>query len=321
MSILDLIPKTETSTTEPAAPRRQGIMLCYPFEEKRLQRWSPPYLVQPKLDGERCRDSAEQFFNGYYAPLLVSSELTPILSLPHLTTELKELHSSLRRSLSSYLSGYRVDGELYVHGLTFEEIHSRVSRTVNPHPDASSVELHVFDLWNCSKPQFERTTYLLKMAKHFPPHIKLVPTRFCETLNEILRAYDSFIGEGYEGIIIRQFENLYVPRRSTHVMKFKPKKEDTYVITEIEEAISIQGSPKAMVGSFICSDNAGNTFSVSPGNGCTDDRKRRWWKDRSNLIGKNLLVEYQNLTSKRGVPRFGRFPFAKNLKVLEQKEG
>ena len=35
--------------------KRTGIMLCYPFEEKRLNKWNPPYIIQPKLDGERCR--------------------------------------------------------------------------------------------------------------------------------------------------------------------------------------------------------------------------------------------------------------------------
>jgi len=317
MNIFDLTPKTETTTTSPAAPRRQGIMLCYPFEEKRLARWSPPYLVQPKLDGERCRDIAPQFFNGDYSPLLVSSEVTPILSLPHLTAELKELHRSLYRSLNPNFASYRFDGELYVHGLKFEEIHSRVSRTVNPHPDYASVELHVFDLWNDNSPQYDRTTTLLKMQKFFPPHIKLVPTRFAETLDDILSANDQFVSEGYEGIIVRHFNNLYVPRRSTHVMKFKPKKEDTYEIIGVEQAISKDGYPKEVLGKFWCRDDSGNEFSVSPGTGSTDERKRRWWKERNHLVGKRLLVEYQNLTSKRGVPRFGRFPFQKNLEVLK----
>ena len=319
MSIFDLIPETETTATSPAAPRRQGIMLCYPFEEKRLARWSPPYLVQPKLDGERCRDIAPQFFNGDYSPLLVSSEVTPILSLPHLTAELRELHNSLYRSFNPNFSSFRLDGELYVHGLKFEEIHSRVSRTVNPHPDYASVELHVFDLWNCDLPQYDRTTTLLKMQKFFPPHIKLVPTRFAETLDDILFANDQFVSEGYEGIIVRHFNNLYVPRRSTHVMKFKPKKEDTYEIVGVEEAISDSGHPKKMVGSFLCRvRGTSDIFSVSPGRGCTDERKKRWWRERHSFIHHDLLVEYQNLTSKRGVPRFGRFPFQKNLKVLQK---
>jgi len=34
--------------------KRAGVQLCYPFEEKRLAKWEPPYIVQPKLDGERC---------------------------------------------------------------------------------------------------------------------------------------------------------------------------------------------------------------------------------------------------------------------------
>ena len=53
----------------PPSARRKGIMLCAPLEEKRLLRWTPPYLVQPKLNGERCR--AIHTPEGY---ILVSSE-------------------------------------------------------------------------------------------------------------------------------------------------------------------------------------------------------------------------------------------------------
>ena len=34
--------------------RWHGIMKAVPFEEKRLAKWKPPYIVQPKFDGNRC---------------------------------------------------------------------------------------------------------------------------------------------------------------------------------------------------------------------------------------------------------------------------
>ena len=39
----------------PKFQRWKGIMKCYPFEEKRLAEWNPPYICQPKYDGVRCR--------------------------------------------------------------------------------------------------------------------------------------------------------------------------------------------------------------------------------------------------------------------------
>ena len=35
--------------------RWKGIMKASPFEEKRLTKWNPPYIIQPKYDGFRCR--------------------------------------------------------------------------------------------------------------------------------------------------------------------------------------------------------------------------------------------------------------------------
>ena len=35
--------------------KREGIMLASPINVDKLAMWKPPYLVQPKLDGVRCR--------------------------------------------------------------------------------------------------------------------------------------------------------------------------------------------------------------------------------------------------------------------------
>ena len=102
-------------TTE--RPKRTGVQLCYPFEEKRLNKWLPPFFVQPKLDGERCRIIVRQ--NG---ALLLSSTEEIITSVPHINAAAR-----LQLPEGEY------DGELYVHGRTFEEIHSVVSRRVNLH--------------------------------------------------------------------------------------------------------------------------------------------------------------------------------------------
>jgi ATP-dependent DNA ligase len=287
-----------------SAGRRHGVLLCYPLDEKRLASWEPPFFADAKLDGERCRQLNHD-------NLLVSSELTPIISMPHITRALEKLGSNYP---------FLLDGELYRHGWKFEEIHSCVSRTVNPHPSAHEIKLHVYDYWNQPlTPQFQRRADLQKMRKFFPPEIVLVPTKICYSLDDVLLAMDSFVSEGYEGIVVRHPGNLYVSRspayRSPYLMKFKPKKSDTYEIVEIHQAYTQTGKPKGILGSFSCRDREGNIFSVSPGIGLTDSIKRSIYSKKNSFVGRSLLVEYQNLTSERGVPRFGRAPLAANKKL------
>ena len=65
---------------------RKGIQLAVPFEERRIlnqgrfqTRWTPPYLVQPKLNGERCRLLRQD-----RTCLILSSTEELILSVPHI---------------------------------------------------------------------------------------------------------------------------------------------------------------------------------------------------------------------------------------------
>ena len=65
--------------------RWKGIMKCVPFEEKRLAKWKPPYIVQPKFDGNRCVN--EPLEN---TSLLLSSEENLFFSVPHINEAVKQ---------------------------------------------------------------------------------------------------------------------------------------------------------------------------------------------------------------------------------------
>jgi len=274
--------------------RRQGILLCYPFEEKRLSRWdSQIVLVQPKLDGERCRAILEGPFND---PILLSSEAeVKNFAVPHLVRELKRLALALGFPIE-------LDGELYLHGEDFEEIHSVVSRTKNLHPLHERIEYHVFDIVR-THPQHQRIRDLLEIAKLFPPHVKLVPTRAVEDLNGIRKVFDEYVGDGYEGIIVRHIDGLYVRKRSVHVMKFKPAKQDIYQIIGYVEG---KGKYSGTIGAIECRGNDGSTFEVGSFS-MTDEERNRLWNMRGELTRYACKVGYQHMTGKSGVPKSAVF--------------
>lgn len=272
--------------------KRSDIMLCYPFEERRLTEpkfgWKWPVIVQPKLDGERCRVVIRD-----NKITLLSSECNEIISVPHINNYFQKFF------------GYEFpefDGELYLHGLDFSEIHSIVSRKENIHEQSELMQLHIFDFVS-DLPQLTRTHRLDAYGWSGSGPLKLVSSRIAFSMSEIMIIYNSFIDLGYEGIIIRHTRAPYVRKRSRFMLKFKPKKDDYYKIIGVNQAISIAGEPLSMIGAFQCQGSDGTPFKIGAGK-LTHEERKNLWKDRHTLIDSFAHVQYQNITS-GGVPRFG----------------
>lgn len=273
--------------------KRTGIMLCYPFEERRLVDpkfgWSWPVLVQPKLDGERMRAIC---MGKEKTPILLSSTEHKIISVPH-----------IQRALQSLDIHAELDGELYIHGKDFSEIASIVSRTKNLHPDHSTMEYHVFDVIN-SDAQIHRSSNLQDMLDstllQSTKEIKIVQNHFCFCPEFLMDKYTEILALGYEGIVIRHLKAYYERKRSRFVMKFKPKKTDIYQIMSLEEG---SGSHSGMVGAYWCQGSDNTLFKVSAGEFSHQERKGIW-ENRAEVVSHMLEISYQNLT-KSGAPRFG----------------
>ena len=268
---------------------RKGIQLLYPFEEKRLAKWQPPFIVQIKYDGDRCSNTPLPT-----APLLLTSEENPYFSVPHINEQL----------LTTKHYKLPLDGELYNHDIFLEGghelIHSIASRTVNIHPRHKEMEFHVFDIKHHDTPQVKRLLFLKEVAKSFGANIKLAPYWLCDTLDEIKRIYDKVIKQKYEGIVVRHFLGDYRERRSIYGMKFKPKKKDSYIAIGWKEEVTIDGVPKGRVGSVLCMSEKGDEFSVSAG--LDDDQRNLLWNVRDQIAGKEIIVHYQHLTNRK-VPK------------------
>jgi len=269
--------------------RWKNIMKCYPFEERRLLKWKPPFIIQPKYDGFRCR--AVKTPSGEW--LLLSSEENPFFSVPHINEHLKSIK----------MADIELDGELYIHGMSFDKLSSILSRTQNLHHNSHYVKFHIFDYVS---PEMcgER---LANLAKYLPqtPLLKLSPYWLCSSLTEIMKVYNELIRQNYEGIIARNAYAPYERKRSTWVMKFKPKQSDDYTILGYIEEISKDGIPKDRLGALVCASGDGHTFNV--GTGFSADQREELWKVKETLIGKTAHISFQHITSGNKVPRFPVF--------------
>jgi DNA ligase 1 len=288
---------------------RTGIMLCQPFEEKRLTKWATKeILCQPKLDGERCRvvvDKPNLF--------LVSSEGNLINSVPHIEASLRSMNLPI---------GTELDGEIYHHQMDFSEIHSRVGRTQNLHPDHERMALHIFDLVSPS-PQMMRLSQLLNLLSDPPDFIKLVPTCLIDNdVEQIVDLCQLYCSEGYEGIIVRHPDAPYERKRSTKIMKLKPRKEDIYKIAGYSHEVDKDGNAKLdglgrlccfseqeidlpLLGEWPAKVELPNGY-FGVGSGFTREQREVYWKERDTLPGLFVRIKYQSISPKR-VPRFPIF--------------
>jgi DNA ligase-1 len=263
---------------------RTGIMLAYPFEEKRLLKWRLPYLVQPKYNGLRC--IAERLSGGVN---LRSSTDLPIHTVPHIIAEVLKLPFGI------------YDGELYLHE-SFQALTSIVSRD-SLHPDFQKVKYMIFDIKSAHTQTVRLMTLAALRDSVDPAVIEISPAWACgvEDIEPILAEQMAL---GFEGLILREPTALYKEKRATTMMKLKPRSSDTYRIVGFQEEISIDGNPKNRLGAFLVEDADGRAFKV--GSGFTHAQREYFWGCREDCVGHLIYVKYQALTD-RGVPWFPVF--------------
>jgi len=271
----------------PTLPKREGIMLAQTPNPRNLLRASyqglgQNLLVQPKLNGERCR---VEWFHG--EPVLLSSYGNEF--------DLPAIKESLKRELPLHY-----DGELYVHGWSRERIHSTCSASrKTKHEDCSLMEFHIFDHQGSAE-QANRIQELWQLSYRFPSNLKFVEALVIP-FSYWLTQCQIFMSNGYEGIIIRNPSAPYQKKRTTDLLKFKPTEQDEYTILGVEEAIDKNGCLKSMVGSFLVSGDDGTVFSVGAGK-LSHDKRRHYWFIQETLKGKTLIVKHELLKTEKQIP-------------------
>ena len=268
-------------------PERKDIMLAYPTEEGRVLRLGNKYFAQPKLRGERCR--IEWFHN---EPVLISSYGNDFKYMEHIQDALTQIR----------IGQIPFDGELYVHGWNQERINSAANRKVNVNPDSPKLEYHIFDIQDTNSAQTGRTAVLEALNKagliRHPLH--LVETRVVRH-DSWLRKCQEYCDDGYEGIILRDPDAPYYIKRNVCMLKHKPTEIDEYAIISVKEAISEDGYPKSMVGSFQVAGDDGTPFYVGAGK-MKHPERIRLWRNRGDIIGRTLIVKHEKIKTVGGKP-------------------
>lgn len=270
--------------------KREGIMLAYLFDPKRFDKYPKPVLVQPKINGDRCR----AVFNDKGKVTLLSSGCKERMSVPHIKEQLESLN----------LKNFELDGELYHHGMPHEDIRSIVSRTKYLHPMHKLMDYYIFDVVNDEGQTTRLAQYQGLLSKNPMPHLISVPYHYCYDLKEIELWYETYLQQGFEGIIIRHPYAKYKRAKCTNMMKLKPRLSNTYKIVGFTGEMTITGTPKDRLGALILEDEDGRRFHV--GTGFTHKQREALWYQRDKLLGKTAKIRYQELST-NFIPKMASF--------------
>lgn len=234
-------------------------MLAHKWEDRKRY-IQEPFYVQPKLDGVRILVSNK---GG------ISRTGKIVKGTEHWGKQLKD--------------GEFLDGECYLHGMSFEDITSAFKT------QPETLEFHVFDYYDINRPELSFEERMKRVT---------VKTIKVKSKNDITSVHDMYVNQGYEGIMVRNAIGVYEPgKRSNNLLKFKTFETEEFKIVGMHE-----GTGKD-VGTPIweCETRGGETFSVRPEGNM--ENRRNAFKNTKKIVGKMLTVRYQNLTS-AGVPRF-----------------
>lgn len=256
-------------------------MLATPIEKVKESSidWDNAY-IQPKLDGHRA-----MFKNG----VLYSRGGKEITTMGHIVKELKELG----------LDQYHLDGELYLHGKSLQEISSLVKREQE---DSIQVEYWIYDRVDRQE-WFDRFHDVLDDFSNIPTYggnVVLVEDFRISTREEADRFHTRNLDNGFEGSILRHGKEGYQDnKRSRNLLKLKDFQDAEFRIVEVAEGKAVRpgGGP---VPVWVCEVTPGGDVFNCTAQG-TAEEKERLWEERQQHIGKTLTVKFFHY-SKDGVP-------------------
>jgi DNA ligase-1 len=233
-------------------------------------------LIQPKLDGIRCVATHNT---------MRTRRNEPIQSLPH-----------IQEALSTLPPGVKLDGELYCHGLSFQEHLSIVKRN-DPHRDYSKMYYHVFDVQTEDLPFVERYKLLFDILdKVSSQYVIPVKTVLCAKTDIPSMARTHFLN--YEGAIIRDPNGMYQNNhRSSSLQKYKWSETAECQIVDIIAPTTGRSEGAAI---FICRHpTTGQQFKAVPK--LSIYIRKSIFENKDSLIGYWARVTYDALSNK-GVP-------------------
>lgn len=309
------------SIEEYSKPRT--AMLAHKYQDKQhtlaldedKETFTKVYYGQPKLDGIRC-----------FITLLENGEVAFISRTNKLFTSFEHIAKVVKPLLNV---GDILDGELFNPNMPFVNIESIVNsdsdRFILDEATGArlfsdkDIQFHMYDYipkdGGDKLPYSERLELIRGMidtyfSDNLSP-IKGVVTEQLKTLTEMKNKFSEWVLQKYEGLMLRAGDSFYeFNERSLGLLKYKEMFDEEYQITDIEESPNEPGQPI-----FIVDLRNGQTCSVRKKG--SKKVNETLLKDKKNIIGKWLTVQYQTKTAYDNLA----FPVGLEIREGQFKDG
>ena len=273
--------------------RGKVAMLAHHYQEGRLVE-GEQFAVQRKYDGLRCRARMTEMSQFTKASLIKrGGDRIPFCKLIRLQAYL------LLRQLPY---GWQLDGELYSHGMTLQQIEGIVNRSVNVHADDKLLSYYVFDLIPPNLDS-ENATYAhrrsmliqafnenKKMSMWYHNRLFLAEEDVCTSFDQIEPLHDKYIAEGYEGAVIKSYSAGYVLSRTYHIMKYVKFHSVEAIISGFDKSRGTEEG--AIIFSITLSNGLGQ--GVRPQG--TIALRRQMYARGNEYIGRTCTIRYKSVT-------------------------
>lgn len=180
--------------------------------------------------------------------------------------------------------------EIYLHGEHLQDITGAVKAPHNHKELWEKLEYHVFDIPSSTDTWEVRAELLKKLVP--TDYVKSVENYTVNSHEEIIEYQDSFVANGYEGSVVRNYKGLYeYNKRSSDVLKVKYVESEEFKVTSW--TLDKNNHPI-----YVCSSKGGDFKVKRKG---TDEERKADAKVADNNIGKWLTVDFETM-SKAGKP-------------------
>lgn len=251
------------------------------------------WLMQTKYNGMRCVATKDGLF---------TRKGEKYISCPHIEESLKSFFEKHPEAV--------LDGELFNNELRqkLNEISKLVRKTVNITSEdlkksRELVHYYIYDGYGFGldkeHPYHERKQWIDSNIIGTYTHISKVEDFELKGKEDLDKHYQSLVGEGHEGAILRHKNMKYENKRSKNLLKVKPEMDSEAKIVEVIEG-SGNWSGTAKTATL---DWGGKVFDATFKG--TQDQLRDVLKNKNKWLGKTVTFLYNDTTG-LGTPNFAR---------------